>query len=369
MNERFDVSIIVSTYNRCQLLPAALQSLLSQEAGEVSYEVVLVDNNSTDGTREVVESYIARGHANLRYIFEGKQGLSHGWNAGINDARGEIIAFSDDDVVVARDWVASIKRAFDEHPEVDFVGGKVLPIWKSEPPAWLTTDHWSPLAILDHGDEPFYVNLNKPYPLLNKSFRRAVFERVGVFRPEMGRVKDGIGSTEDHDLQLRIWRAGGQGLYVPYIIMEAEVPEDRLTKAYHRRWHKGHGKYCSMMNLRDITDHEGRINEEYTSSSTLFGAPGFLYRELLADCLRCIGATLRGREGKSFQYENKVRFLIGYLGKRYNQHAATRKHSAAAEIGSYVRSLISKGKTSASAIGQISLAAGLFDSIIHLITG
>src|SRR5437764_2935160 len=127
MDKQLDISVVIGTYNRCEMLPAALSSVLAQNAGGVNYELIAVDNNSTDKTREVVESFIARGHANLRYIFEGKQGISHARNAGIAAARAPIIAFMDDDVRAPSNWLISIKRAFDEHPEVDFVGGKVLP--------------------------------------------------------------------------------------------------------------------------------------------------------------------------------------------------------------------------------------------------
>ena len=130
MNERFDVSVVICTYNRCDLLPPALESVVEQSAAGVGYEVIVVDNNSTDGTRRVVEAMIARrGHANLRYVFEGEQGLSHARNAGVRAARARVVAFTDDDVRAAPDWVASIKRAFDEHPEAAYVGGKVLPLW------------------------------------------------------------------------------------------------------------------------------------------------------------------------------------------------------------------------------------------------
>lgn len=357
MGEHVEVSVILSTYNRCEILPGALESLLAQD-GHVSYEIILVDNNSNDRTREVVESFIARGpEVDLRYVFEGKQGLSHGWNTGIAHARASVIAFTDDDVLVARDWVASIKRAFDNHPEVDFVGGKVLPHWESDPPAWLTSDHWSPLAILDHGDAPFYVNTEKPYPLLNKSFRREVFERTGLFRPEMGRIKDGIGSTEDHELQLRIWQQGGQGLYVPEIIMFTEVPSERLTKSYHRRWHQGHGKYCAMMNLGEIIDKDGRLRGKTDNVTTLFGTPGFLYRELIAESVRLLGATLRRRESKSLQYENKIRHLVGYIKKRYEQDAEMRQHSRLAEVGAFTRSLLNRRR-----LGRVLVLLQAFDA-------
>jgi glycosyltransferase involved in cell wall biosynthesis len=341
MKENFDVAVVISTYNRCDILPGALESVLAQDGG-ASYEVVVVDNNSTDRTREAVESFIALGHKNLRYVFEPRQGLSYGWNTGIAHSSAPIIAFTDDDVSVARDWVSSIKRAFDEHPEVDFVGGKVLPEWKSEPPRWLTTDHWSPLAILDHGDVPFYVNANKPFPLLNKSFRRKVFEQVGMFRPEMGRIKDNIGSTEDHDLQLRIYLGGGQGLYAPSIIMMAEVPPERLEKSYHRRWHSGHGRYCAMMNLLEITDEQGRLNEKLTSNVVLFGTPGFLYRTLLFESVHWLTSVLLRRESRTFQHENKLRHLVGYMRKRYEQHAATREHSMFVELSLFAKGLLGR---------------------------
>jgi glycosyltransferase involved in cell wall biosynthesis len=340
MGEHVEVSVVLSTYNRCELLPRALESLMAQEGG-TSYEIILVDNNSNDRTREVVESFIARGgsEASLRYVFEGQQGLSYGWNTGIAHARAPVIAFTDDDVLVARDWVASIKRAFDEHPEVDFVGGKVLPHWETDPPAWLNSDHWSPLAILDHGDAPFYVNTEKPYPLLNKSFRREVFERTGLFRPEMGRIKDGIGSTEDHELQLRVYQQGGQGMYVPDIIMFTEVPADRLKKSYHRRWHKGHGKYCAMMNIGEMIDKDGRLlREKPEGIRTLFGTPGFLYRELMAESARFLGATLCRCESKSLQYENKIRYLVSYIQKRYEQDMEQRQRSLMAEVGAFIMS-------------------------------
>ena len=133
MAKEFEITVIISTYNRSEMLAGAIESVLEQESEGVSYEVIVVDNNSSDRTREVVEGYIERGQENLRYVFEGRQGVSYARNTGIAEARAEIIAFADDDVRVAKDWVAKIKRAFDLHPEIDCIGGKVLPEWKSDP--------------------------------------------------------------------------------------------------------------------------------------------------------------------------------------------------------------------------------------------
>src|SRR5678815_492050 len=116
ISDELDISVVISTYNRASVLPAAIESILRQNAPEVNYELIVVDNNSTDDTRQVVESFSNR---NVRYVFEAKQGPSHGRNAGIANARGRIIAFTDDDVRPAADWLSNIKRAFDNNPDVE----------------------------------------------------------------------------------------------------------------------------------------------------------------------------------------------------------------------------------------------------------
>src|SRR5262249_44902501 len=120
--ETCDVSVNVCTYNRHELLREALESIVSNQIGEgVRYEVVVVDNNSTDQTRHVVQSFIERGNSHVRYLFEGRQGLSYARNLAIATARSNILAFTDDDVQVSADWVATIKRSLDSHPEVDCI--------------------------------------------------------------------------------------------------------------------------------------------------------------------------------------------------------------------------------------------------------
>lgn len=341
MGELIDITVVVCTYNRCDLLPEALESVLAQEAGGVRYEVVVVDNNSTDRTREVVESLAAR-HPRLRYVFEQRQGLSHARNAGIARAGGELIAFTDDDVRAAPDWVANIRRAFDSHPEVDFVGGKVLPRWEREPPAWLSSDIWSaPLALVDAGDEPFYSNAGRAFffPGANFAFRREVFERVGLFAPDFQRVKNNIGSVEDSEFLLRVWRAGMQGLYAPDVVVAADVQAERLTKAYFRRWHAGNGRYCALLRLREIIDADGRLRERPDSSPALFGTPAYLYRELLGAALGCLSAAALRREARSLREEVRARNLLSYVRQRYEMSRGGRRGGAAAEVLGFLRAL------------------------------
>ena len=131
------------------------------------------------------------------------------------------------------------EREFDANPNVDFLGGKVLPCWVSPPAPWLTREHWAPLALLDYGDQSFYVDAAKRLCLIgaNFAFRRRVFDELGMFKTDFQRVKDGIGSLEDHEMLLRLWHANRKGLYFPHIIVTAEIESERLQKSYHRRWH------------------------------------------------------------------------------------------------------------------------------------
>jgi Glycosyltransferases involved in cell wall biogenesis len=94
MSDECDVSVNICTYNRQQLLQTALESVLSQQADGLRYEVVVVDNNSTDDTRQLIQSFIARGATNLQYVFEARQGLSYARNAGVAAARSPIVAFT-----------------------------------------------------------------------------------------------------------------------------------------------------------------------------------------------------------------------------------------------------------------------------------
>jgi glycosyltransferase involved in cell wall biosynthesis len=337
MHQEYDVTVVITTFNRSQMLPAALESMLHQEPGNVRYEVIVVDNNSTDGTKQIVERYITQGHRNLKYMFEPRQGVSHARNRGVINAHAPIIAFSDDDVRVAKDWIANIKREFDEHPEVDYVGGKILPHWKTEPPAWLNRDHWWALALLDYGDEPFYVNADNPLclPTANASFRCELFKRFGLFSPEFS-------GREDHEFLLRLWRAGSRGLYSPTVIVTAEVQNERLKKNYHRRWNTTTGRFNSLMRLNEIMGPDGRIVGELPNQPTLFGVPGFVYRGLIEESLGLVAATLSRRKAAALRNKNAVWYLIGYITKRYEQDQAHRKHSGIYEIGLFVKSLLNK---------------------------
>lgn len=312
MEDQIDVSVVIGTYNRGHMLGAALESLMTQEANGVRYEVIVVDNNSTDNTREVIHSFAGRNIA-VRYIFEGRQGISHARNAGISRSHSPLVAFTDDDIRVAADWITTIKRSFDAHPEVGFIGGKVLPVWTETPPAWLTRDHWMPLGLQDHGDSQFYLDQNKVIGVIsaNLAVRRELFDRVGMFTPQVHRVKSGIGTMEDHEFIIRLWQAGVIGLYLPRLLVHAPVERERTRKKYHRRWHKGHGRSYAILR-------EERMEK---ASWYLFGVPAHLYRQAMSDTMGLIKNWLWRRESHAFLCEVHLWFFLAFWLKRLQDGA------------------------------------------------
>lgn len=324
-----DVSVVISTHNRCGQVGTALDALLTQRAG-VPYEVIVVDNNSTDETRAVIAER-QRRHPALRYVFEAEQGLPQARNAGIRASNAPIVAFTDDDVVVGPEWVATIKSAFDEHPDVDMIGGRVRPEWPRQVPRWVTRTQLGPFALGERGDVPMRVSADNAAPCLvgaNFAFRREVFDRIGLFDPAFTK-------SQDREIQLRLWRAGGTGLYLPSLAIRVEVPPERLTKKYFRYWYTTYGVYHSRMGLLDAIDRNGRLTDP--PSARLFGAPGFLYRQLARHAARCVAASLRFDRTAAFYWENRVRYLFSYLRERHRMYASSgRRRSTLSEVSAFL---------------------------------
>jgi glycosyltransferase involved in cell wall biosynthesis len=332
MDNPYQITVVISTYNRSDMLHSALDSVLVQEDPGVPYEVIVVNNNSTDSTGEILESYLKR-HSNLRYVFEGRQGVSYARNTGLAHARAPIIAFADDDVRVSKDWIAGIKREFEAHPDVDCIGGRVLPRWTTPAPAWLTREQWMPLALQDYGDEPFYVDALNPLCLVsaNLAFRRTVFAETGLFSTDLQRIKDGIGSTEDAELLERYWRTGRRCLYVPDLLVETDVPPDRMTMAYHRRWHAGHGHFLAIMRSEELERASGR----------LFDVPAHLYKQAIENAAGWLRCVLLGNRARAFLHETRLRFFRGFVQKRRQDYLAAEPRGTLREIAAFIGSLAS----------------------------
>ena len=315
MSDSLAVSIVMPTYNRCGELEAAVNSALCQTEPADHYELIVVDNNSTDKTAEVLQRLTAIHAGRVRAVTERRQGVSHARNAGITAAAAPLVAFFDDDVRVTPEWVATIRRTFRERSDIDCIGGKVLPDWSSPPPRWLTRSHWAPLALQDLGDRPVLVSAENPLGLIsaNLACRRSLLDRVGGFSPLFQRVKDGIGSLEDDEWIRRLWQSGGRALYVPDLVAHTSVPSTRLTRRYHRRWHSGHGRFYALLRAAEF---------ERSSKGAILGVPAHVYRATIASAGSWIASLLTGRTDDAFTHEVRLRFLRGFFSQRVREHFA-----------------------------------------------
>jgi len=238
------ISVILCTYNRCPVLATALASVAtSQMPPSVEWEVLVVDNNSRDQTPEVVEEFCSRYPGRFRYLFEPRQGLSNARNAGIRAARGEIIAFTDDDVTVEPTWLQNLTANLC-NGEWSCAGGRILPPASFSPPRWLPTngrfDLRGALVIFDPGDEPGKLD-RTPFGA-NMAFRKAMFEKYGFFRTDLGRCGKGLIGNEEFEFCRRLVTGGENLRYEPSAVVYHPVPPERLTKRYFLAWHFAFGR-------------------------------------------------------------------------------------------------------------------------------
>lgn len=240
-----DASIVVCTYNRCKSLKDTLIALKKQ-VSSLSLEIIVVDNNSKDETKKVVEEFKTESIRPVHYVFEANQGLSFARNRGVREAKGGLIVFTDDDVLPEKNWVQSLWNAAEEF-KADCVGGKVEPLWAEDPPVWLENDkerQFSLLALLDKGND-FLVASRPDGAFLggaNMAFKKEIFSDFGFFRTDVGRRGKELLSGEDSDMIRRLIENGKQVVYAPTAVVKHKVPRERMRINYLRNWKFNSGR-------------------------------------------------------------------------------------------------------------------------------
>ncbi|MGH7842932.1 MAG: glycosyltransferase, partial [Candidatus Binataceae bacterium] len=233
------VTIAVPTHNRSRPLRETLESVAAQElpAG-VTAECLIVDNNSTDDTAAVADRFAASAPMPTRRVFEPRQGSSYARNRAVDEARGGVILFIDDDAVAEPRWALELIAAM-ESRRLDAVCGMVLPRWITPPPPWLGPSLQVKLAVHNEPElraaPPDSLDSIHNYFSANVGFRRETFARFGRFREELGVVGGNPMSGEDTELFERIMREGGAMGFAPAARVHHLIPPERMTRAYLRR--------------------------------------------------------------------------------------------------------------------------------------
>lgn len=225
------ISVIIPSYNRADLIGLTLQSLVEQDYPTDKYEVIVVDNNSTDNTKDVVRDWQARARISIKYVFETRQGVHYARNSGVQYAKGDILYYTDDDMLADRKLLTEIVKPFNYDPSIASVTGKVLPVWEVKPPDWVLK--YCMNSLLSLNDKPEDLIIAK-YDVgvfsCHQAIRREVFIGSGGFNPE-NTAGEWIGDGET-GLNIKIKDMGYKFAYIGSSVIYHMIPPSRMTQAY-----------------------------------------------------------------------------------------------------------------------------------------
>lgn len=292
------VSIAICTWNRAKPLDRVLTAMADLRIPDgVAWEVVVVNNNCTDDTDEVIAKHAAK--IPLRRVFEVVPGISHARNRAVAETSGEAILWIDDDAVPDREWVAAHVEAFNGL-QADLVIGKVEPLWETgSPPSWFIPDFQGMFALLDYGDETRQIIDPKESGFnVNLGFRRELAVSIGAYRLDIGTGRRAGG--EDQDLCARAHEAGKVVVYQPKALVHHIIPASRCTKGFYRRYMWS----GSPNHLRLLKSEAERVPK-------LFGLPRYFLRKNIEYAGKYVNGLVFRNHGEAFFYELKLVRLAG----------------------------------------------------------
>jgi len=305
-----DVSVVLGTYNRS----ATLQTTLETFSGlvcppDLTWELLLVDNNSHDDTRAVIHKFAKTAKVPVRYIFEGQQGRSAALNSGIAAAQGEIIAFTDDDVLLHPEWLSNLTRTF-ERFECAAVGGRIVPLWNHPKPDWMQMDGQQAVVNFELGEE--FQEIRFPPMGANSAFRKQLFAKYGLFRLDLGvSGSEHTVTCDDTEFGYRLIRAGERILYCPDAIVYHPVDPKRTSKKYFLDWYYYNG--VSLTRTAGLPDF----------GVFYLGVPRWLYRELITNWIRWMFSFEKNRRF------NRKLWTYRSVGNIVESHRLSRLKAAA----------------------------------------
>lgn len=316
-----DISVIICTYGRGEQLRNVLVDLAGQDAiSHVSFEVIVVDNNSKDNTKQVCAEIIARYPDLFRYVFEERQGKTFALNRGIKEAQGDILAFTDDDVVIGTRWVSAIKKAFAVNRDCRAFGGRVVPLWPDDLPPWIAREGAfknTSGAIVEHD----FGDVANSYPAAewcmpcgaNMFFGREIFEKYGGFNEHLNLGIKKIPMLEDVEFCGKLRKNGEKVLYIPDAVVSHPIFPERLTKRYliKHAFKSGRAQYV-IRNLKN--EGQYKILDLQKNRRRLFNVPLYFAKNILEIVLSNVAVIWEKNQQMML---HSVNTLIYYFGIMY----------------------------------------------------
>jgi glycosyltransferase involved in cell wall biosynthesis len=296
-----DLSVVICTYNRADRLDRALHSIYeARHLGAYHWELLLVDNRSTDRTADVAAGWTDR--LPIRYIYEAEPGLSAARNRALAEAHGRLVAFTDDDVEVDPDWLAAIMRARRCWPTASYLAGRILPSYEGQRPSWMTETCESLLAgvVIRFSPPCCHGRLtpDDPRPMgANLAFDADALRTVGGFRTDLGRNGSSLVGGEEVAVLAKLEQLGHHGIYVPDAIVHHHTPADRL-----RRWFLV--RYFAAVGV-------AAVRMGHITQTGLLGPPRWMVRKVLSTGLAYAAACAVGRRE---QWLMRMRSFGYYVG-------------------------------------------------------
>jgi glycosyltransferase involved in cell wall biosynthesis len=301
------ISVIICTYNRAASLHRALLSLISMYVPkDLPWEILVVDNNSNDDTKGCTVRFAQRADVpvDVRYVFEGRQGLNHARNAAIKAAVGDLLFYIDDDVEVTGNWLTEMKSAFDRYPVIG-IGGKVLLKKNLQKPPWWRTEYDGALGKFDAGDS--VILSDDSYTSIigigaNLGFKRSAFDKHGLFRSDLDRRKNSLSMGGDVEFVQRVKNGGDLSMYYPGAVVYHCPVATRITKSYLRRWYFRIGEWQAL-----------KFPGKTSKPLLPFTVPRWKYGQMLAQLRQAVASFLTGRRDDGFYHELQCMSVLGYF--------------------------------------------------------
>jgi glycosyltransferase involved in cell wall biosynthesis len=294
------LTVLVATYNGARTLPESLNAYLQLQPPVGDWKLVMVDNGSSDETKRIIDSF--KGRLPLTYIFEPTRGKNAALNSGLSRVEGDLVLFTDDDVVPRADWLAEMRRAADSQPSWSIFGGAIVPHWEIRPKHWILA--CVPMAPVFAATDPSWLEGPIAPGLVfgpNMGIRVEIFQRGYRFNTEIGPCGQNYAMGSETELMLRLAKGGFKAWHCPQAVVEHIIRKSQMNQKWilRRARRLGRGQYRL------------EIQFKHADSKSLLGVPRSLIRHVFREIPRLAYANLGGDSTRGFQKRWEFNFLLG----------------------------------------------------------